>query len=355
MVKEKIFYPCIVALIILSISGIPYIRYSIYALPLVGFIIYATSGNYYIKINRVILPFLLLLVISLFNIFDIDYNRAKQFYFIFCYTSIFLMYDFSKNSFNIDTFNVIIIVTFIVKVLFLITSSKFNIYNFSLLNSNFALENTLSFVFGLFCLYYYFEKKYVFFIINLFLALISFKRIVIIGILFCLIASAFPKKIRNIYFNPIVISIFTVSCLILLVNISLGFYDNFIINHFGVSTNQLIMGRQVIWSKILIYLKFEHIDYLLFGIGNGSISAILKNIFKNDTLLHSDFLVIMLQYGYFFLISFTYFLNNHIRLRQKSLSLYLTLIFFTDNILIYQHVMIPYMILMSVPSKIDKK
>lgn len=350
MVKEKIAFNIITITTAAALSGFPYLKYTIYTIPLLGFFIYIISGDFKLHFSRQTFPFLSLIFVSLANITDIDYNWAKQIYFIFCYTSFFLMFDFSKQKQNIELLNIVVIIIFIAKMLLSGSFTNFNLSKLSIINSKFQLERTFSFVFGLFSIYFLYEKKYLWFLLNSTLAILSFKRIVILGIFLCTLLFFIPKKIRLIFINPITLTFSILTLTIVSINISTGLYDSFILNNIGISTNQLLMGRQEIWYKILTYIKFEHSDYIFFGLGNGYTSQTLIKIFKNNVLLHNDFLLILIQYGYIFLIIFSYTLNNQKSYRQKNLAIYLTCLFATDNVLIYQHVMIIYLLLITTKS-----
>ena len=89
----------------------------------------------------------------------------------------------------------------------------------------------------------------------------------------------------------------------------------------------------------------------MYGIGLGKSVTVLFELFNQDTLLHSDFLVLMVEFGVIVTLVFAFLLNAQKTDNERILALYLTIIFFTDNVLIYVYVMLPYLLVQTDLSK----
>lgn len=352
MHKEKTFYPILITLLIVGIAGIPTIRYGIYAAPVVGIAIMLISGRISMRLTRPLFPFVLLLVVITFSAYKADYHWAKQTYFVLAYTSIFLFFDFSKYSPDIRKLNAIFVSVFVLQGLFSGGLASFSTGEISLLQSKSALESTLAFPIGLFAVYFLYKKNYLWFLFNVIVAFLAFKRIVLLGIIVCAILYLIPRKYRIIFLNPFLITGVIVLGVIFQIQLATGTYDDLIFETFNVSTNQLLMGRQEIWIRALDYANFDYLKYILSGLGHGVLTGFLEGSYRaKNVLMHSDFLSLTLEHGFVFIILFSFLMHYQKSHYQRALALYLTILFASDNVLIYQHVMIPYLLLMMMGAK----
>lgn len=356
MNKEKVFYPILITLLIISIVGIPVIRYAIYLAPVIGFMIMLVSSDVSIRIKRPLFPFVLLLITVTFSVYQADYHWAKQAYFVLAYTSIFLFFDFSKNSPDIRVLNLFIVIVFVLHGFLSGELLSFVIQKISLIDSKSALESTLAFPVGMFAVYFLYKKRYGWFLFNLIIAILAFKRIALLGILVCVLLYFLPKRVRSLFLNPYLITAIMLIGIVIQIEIAAGTYNDLISSTFGVSAGQLLMGRQQIWSRAISFADFDYLSYLFFGLGHGVLTGFLEGSYSaKNVLLHSDILLLSLEHGFVFLLIFSFLLNNHKLHLHRALSLYLTVLALSDNILIYQHVMIPYLLLMTVDASQDKK
>jgi hypothetical protein len=348
MNKEQTFFPILLTLLGLSIIGLPYIRYGIYSAVFFGFLVYLISGNLKLNISRTIFPMLLLITASVFNIYEADYNWVKQLYLILSYTIMFIMFDFYKVKEKFYILNLVFIFAFVFQIIISGNLSIGTLTDISLADSKAAFESTLAFPIGLLLIYSLYTKKYSLFWLNLIFVVLAFKRIVLLGVLIAILAYFIPKKIKNIFLNPYLITVFIVIALSIQVEVASGAYDKLVNQELGMSVNHLLMGRQALWNNILVYSDFEYSSFLFWGIGHSGVTSALKDIYHGrDILLHSEFLKILLENGYLILIAFSFLLTNVKGEIHKILSLFLVLLLSSDNVLIYHHVMITYLMLMA--------
>ncbi len=352
MKKEINFYPVLLLLLMLGVSNIPVVRYAIYLMPFAAALFMILSGSANLNFKKPTWPFVFLLVISTFSVYQADYHWAKQLYFIFCYTSVFIFFDFSKSKHNLYILNALFICIFLVRGAISGDLFSFISSGVSLTDSKSALESTYAFPLGLFAIYYIYKKNYLWGAINLLVAVVAFKRIVILGILSCLCLYLIPKKVRKLVLNPIVITITIVLGVVLQIELASGIHDDLIFSVFGISTDHLLMGRQQLWQKAINFTDFNYVDFLFHGTGHGVLTKFLESSYGGrGVLLHADFLQIMIEHGFLSLVIFSFLLNNHKSHLSRALSLYITILFATDNVLIYQHLMLPYLLLMNINEK----
>ena len=222
-------------------------------------------------------------------------------------------------------------------------------------------ESTHAFVFGAFCVYFFYKKEMGKSVLSALLCLLAFKRIALLGL-----AAAFAFLLLMRLLNPKHrkgLSLkFQVSFFGLLVSAALLFYAWMvrsgaiydIFSRYGVNS----MGRSSTWSYFAQYYDFS----LFFcGKGLGSVQTILDQYGSvNFTRLHNDVLTFYINLG--FLGSFLYFYLHFLvflpfsRLKAFSkkavftamaLMVYLFVCYLTDNISIYVVFMFPFYLMVS--------
>ena len=239
-------------------------------------------------------------------------------------------------------------VAFVVRELPIIAMhSASEITDISLLNSTSLLESTLAFPLGIFAVFYLSQKRFFLAGINIVLMVLAFKRIVLLGVIVSFFAMLLPKWLKRILVNPFTVTALIIFSMVVFTELASGEYDQFIQKHLGVSTNYLLMGRQGLWDKALDAVKYNPADFIIYGVGHSEVTSILQKKLGGDVLLHSDFLLILLEHGYILLGLFTYLLVAQKTFKERYLSLYLAVLFLSDNVLIYQHVMIPFLLLLA--------
>lgn len=348
--REEAVYVVLVILLTTSLLGLPLMRYAIYALPIIAFVIWVLIGNFRLHVNWHVAPLLFLLLLIPLNMYNADYNWAKKAYFVFAYTSVFILFDFRKANINVRVLNLVFCAVFLI---FLFQRHALSLLQtdlqFSLVDSKSQFENTLAFPFGVFAVFFLVNRKYFMFLLNLLLAALSFKRIVILALGVTVIAFFLPKKLKILIVNPYTITAAVATTLLVFIEVARGAYDNLIISFFGVSTNQLLMGRQSLWVQALDAVRYDHHDFLVYGVGHGVVTSKLQHLYRGaDILLHSDFLLILLEHGFIGVLLFCFLLNSQKSYAERYMTLFLSILFLTDNVLIYQHVMLPYLMIMAV-------
>ena len=324
---------------------IPGLKYAVYTLPYFIPIMWLFQGNFRFHPSLNVLPFLLLIAMSLFSIPELDYNGIRRGGFILTYTLLFFLYDFQKITYSVRNVNLIFIAIFIFQMSIFLGSDLITKFYFSFLESRSTLESGYSFAFGVFALYYLLKQRYVWFMINLVLAALTLKRIVLIGLAVTILVWIIPKKVRRIFLNPYLITLCVGLFLYLAVGFADGDYDKLLIKLFDISPNHLLQGRQEIWRRMFDAIDFNFLDFSVYGIGLGKSVTVLMESFHQDTLIHSDFLGIMVEYGVVITIVFAFLLNFQKSDNERLMALYLTVVFISDNVLIYQFVMLPYLLL----------
>lgn len=203
-------------------------------------------------------------------------------------------------------------------------------------------ESGLSFIFGLFFLYYMMERDKKYFWLSLLFCVISFKRISLIGIIACfLFWFLFKNKQETIRRAKAFVSLLLLLSNLLIISVFFqlisGDYDEFIKHYTGLSPNQFLMGRYDLYMSVMSFIG----DIKAFGIGFGKIADILSS---HDSVLlnfHSDILRTFLELGPFmFSLWFFYFMYYNLKSAKLFvLALYLNILFLSDNVLIYFEVM----------------
>ncbi|WP_415879638.1 hypothetical protein [Methylomonas sp. TEB] len=340
---EKYAYFVLMLLLYISMTGFYSVRYAFYLAPLPAILIWILGGKYSIG-NRAA-PFVILLLASLPSVYDLTFDTFKISYFIFVYAFVFSIFDFSKIQINFNKTIGVIILLFVIQIIIMGGVKKFN---FSIANSESSFESTLAFPVGIIVLYFFLTKKYISFALSLLLCVLMLKRIVILALLVSIIPHFMGKKIRDLIINPLTVTIFASLAVFLTIELADGTFDSYIREYFDQSTNQLTKGRQQLWSTVLRALNFSYVDFIFYGVGQGKVTEVLDRAFHSENvLLHNDLLLLLMQFGGVVFFAFLYLFNKHGSINKRTLSLFITIIFFTDNVLIYQHVMVFYFLALS--------
>ena len=324
---------------------IPYLKYLVYTLPYVIFLVWLLQMKYRLYPSRHTIPFLLLLGMAVFSIGKSDYNTIRQGGFILTYTAVFILCDFRKIGFNVLYINALFVGLFVVRMSSEVLGVASSTFEYSISESHSSLESGYSFIFGLFTMYYLVKKRYLLFLINLLLAGLAFKRIVIVGLITSVMVWFIPRKVRRVVLNPYVVTVCVLLLMYFSIEMARGSYDRFIVDLTGMSPNYLLQGRQDMWLRVLHKIDFNYFDYLFYGVGLGQTRTIISEIFNQNTILHNDFLAIILEYGIFTMCAFCILLNNQKSDEERLMGLFLTILFLTDNVLSYVYVMFPYLLL----------
>lgn len=204
-------------------------------------------------------------------------------------------------------------------------------------------SNLYPFLLAFLFIYAFYYKLGFKWILSLFLfSLLGFKRIVILGLLLTIILSFFPvgiyNKIRkNATLSSCVFSVIALLIIVIYYYIAGGYFDSYLYNKFDISTNELLQGRQELYSLVIDKIG----DNKLFtGAGIGVIDEILiKNAktIDNITNLHSELLRWFLEIGVVGYLAWIYVIfRNALYTRYMFLSfIFLFIMLLTDNVFIY--------------------
>ncbi|NNL78263.1 MAG: hypothetical protein HKO68_18180, partial [Desulfobacterales bacterium] len=298
MKKEKIFFPILVVLILVGIAGIPTVRYALYLAPVIAVLIMLVTGDFKFQFPPSVQPFILLLIFCIFTIYRADYNWARQTYFILAYTTIFVFYDFSNIKVNIKLFNLLFIAVFLVKAVLAGQFGVFALSQISLIDSKSALESTLAFPLGLFAIFFLYKKNYLWFLLNVVIVVLAFKRVVLFGVVACVLLFFIPRRIRAVLLSPYIITTAILLGVVFQLTLAVGEFDSFIKDAFGISTNHLLMGRQELWQRAIDFTDFNFWSFSYYGVGHGTLTNFLEGSYSmNRVLLHNDFLLILFENG----------------------------------------------------------
>lgn len=345
--KEDIVFWVFALLLMISSSGLRDVRYAVYLMPMVAAIIWLGAGNYRLHLNRNNAPFLLLFALAVAVAYDLDLNWAKKTYFLFAYVSVFVLFDMSKMKLDVRVFNIVIIGLFFYTELVFGPDRKSLAGGVSLIESRALLESTFGFSLGLFAVYFLTQKKYFWFIFNVALSALAFKRIVLLALIMVVIAYLIPKRLKSLLLHPALLTVYIMITLAMFLEVAQGTFDDLISQYLGISANQLLMGRQDLWSLAMKLINFDYGDFTLFGVGYGGVTSALQSVYGGrDVLLHSDLLLVLFDNGIIATAVFVFLLLAQKTREEKYLAIYLCLILLTDNVLIYQHVMVPYLLLL---------
>lgn len=251
--------------------------------------------------------------------------------FIFIASYVLPLSFFYTNSISIEK------VFLIFSCFFVISCLGIEFQSFSMENSTAPFESGASFVFGVFLLYFLFEKKYRLMIFSLLFLLLSLKRIAFLGVFICVVVYYLPEKYKKIILSRYSFLIFNFICLAVILGLGFGIYDDLIIDLTGLNVHHFTMGRFSHYQGVVEQIEL-HPWSLIFGNGIGSTYDLASIYVKTDfsvVNLHSDTLKIFFEAGFIVFSLFFLFLGFAKKTTSKLVMLYLVVLFFTDNVLIY--------------------
>jgi hypothetical protein len=341
-VKEAYVYGAFLLLMALATSGLPFVRYAFYALPFLAVLIWLASGRPEFNISRPVAPFVFLLVLSLISLTAWDFNSFKKTYFIFVFASVFVLLDFSRIG--IDYRKLACFFVALAAYRLAVYGPIHGPVGFSVLDSAAALESTFAFPLGVIALHFVMTRRFLWAVVCTVAVLIFLKRIVLIALAVCIVVWLLPKRFQNFILTPWVLTFAGVLVTVLSIKFAYGAFDEQIVDLIGRSPNDLSKGRQALWFSALDAANFSYDRFLLLGVGVGKVVSGLQDALRVDRiLLHNDLLSLVLETGFVPFAIFMFLLTSAKERQQRLMSLFLMLLFTTDNILIYQHVMFVYL------------
>ncbi len=205
------------------------------------------------------------------------------------------------------------------------------------------IETGMAYNFGLLTIYFVMTRKVKYSIAGFLLTVFSFKRIGVLGLLIALISifvlrsSYKEKKNHNILLFVLVAMNFL--AVLLFRQFANGAFDELIATQFDMTSNELTLGRQALFSSI-----FDNMDPSFFGVGLGNIYQEITSSFEGLDELHSDILKSFFEFGVvgFFIWIFVFYRVNIKNLGMLALTIFMNVLFLTDNVFIYFYVTFVY-------------
>lgn len=316
------------------------LKYS--SIPLLIFFLLITN-KYRIYLNPVYFPFLFLFFLGCINLFLIGKQGSLELFFLISSVALFLPWVNGKSNFN-------------VKLFFIFSTSLFILLNLKGISVDFSffafvrsetsnLEGGYSFIFGLFFCYFFLSKKYKYSLLCFLLVVLTMKRIVFISCVLCVLITLSPRFIADIYLKRFFLVLINIFYLIFSYSFAAGYFDDIIRESFGINATHFSQGRTSLTSSIIPSLN-ENLTQLFFiGRGAGTVVDSLTLSFGSYHLLHNDVLKIFYEYGLMAFICFFMLLYSGKSRESLIFAFSLNVYFFTDNVLIYTHVLVFYLVL----------
>jgi hypothetical protein len=202
-------------------------------------------------------------------------------------------------------------------------------------------ESALSFPFGMFCLYFTFSRKRKWALLSFVFVVLSFKRIAILGTLL-LVATYLGARIvrldlsrrRNLVATAMVLV--NAAILALLYLLSRGAFDDLFEEVTGFSANLVTMGRAHIYAYLC-----DTIGFRILGGGLGATTAALQTQDFMVLNAHSDILKYTLELGPVMatVLMFTFYRLSSRSTELAMLTMFLNVLFISDNVSIYSETM----------------
>lgn len=281
------------------------------------------------KRNSINFSFLLILISGFLHLPMLGFTGLSQLFFILTASLAFIINN--NYKFNWRFISLIFIFSFLILSSYSNFSIDLSIESFLKSNSSSLETNQHPFVFGIMALFFLYKRDNLFFIINLIFVIISFKRIVFIGLLFAIPIVLLERKniiiLRNKRWFFLVLNLFYVYIIILFTN---GVFNEVIEQYTGLSIGHLTQGRNNIFSPIVDQYIDMGIFEKLFGMGQGFTYDL--SIYESANAPHNDILTILIDHGIFIFILFFYYSYQEVRLFPV---IFTNFLFLTDNTMIY--------------------
>jgi hypothetical protein len=342
---EQLAYYILIAALSVSVLGISYSRYLIYTAPFWLVLVSLTSPRPGLFLNSNLIPFAVVLIASILSSYRYGAAGYPAIVFLSVYIVAFSLFDFSRIDVSFEKLGILFCFLFLLEVG--LKGKLGSGFSFSLLSSKSSFESTLSFSFGVIACYFLVSNKFGKAFLFSILALLALKRVVLLGLLIVFVLKVLPPAIARLILNRYVATLVTASITGIAVLFAQGYFDAYVVDLFGVSSNHLSQGRQELWMSLLQGADYDFLSFFIFGLGNGAAKYVLLQRYGADVLVHNDVLLLYIDFGLIVSLAFVLLLTTH-KLRKKFLmSIFLLVLLLTDNVLIYQHVMLLYLLALS--------
>ncbi len=317
--------------------ALPPLRYLNYLLPLIGLlVVLANRGMHVPDLAR---PYLVVVLASLVLMPFANGEGVKDIYLILTGLSVALV-GF-RQLWPWRTILIAVLLGLAVNFALVGAYNGWNAvlshFTFDVATSRSTLESGFSYVFGLLAVWAAYTRRWRSFAVALVFAFLTLKRIVMLGILICLVVQFMPRTWLLRLLKPIPMMMANALFLVLILSYGSGSFDAMIHELTSQSANQFGMGRQVLYSYIVADFFREPWRFLFMGMGPGEAYDVLKGSMSwvRKENLHGDTLKILYEYGGVVLGVFIWALYSSRRLGVLLIALYTNILLLTDNTLIY--------------------
>lgn len=234
-----------------------------------------------------------------------------------------------------------------IKLIFASVSSNF------ITNSDFSAESIDPMFFSFFILFFIHLRDYKYVLLSFLFLILGGKRVALGAIalsipvyyIFNYLTQNDTQFFKNRKTYSMILTIISLLIVIFWRQLYTGNFDKEIEYYTGLDTDVLLMGRSNIAHSFFENLKEE--DNLFLGFGFGYTENILIYHARFKTLFHNDFLRLYLEMGILFFGYWLYILYRYAMVSSLSFSLLLILLIQmqTDNVILYDKVMIPFFLL----------
>ncbi|MEY4764997.1 MAG: hypothetical protein RI907_1670, partial [Pseudomonadota bacterium] len=217
----------------------------------------------------------------------------------------------------------------------------FRMVHIDLAKSYSNFECDFAFVFSLLLPIAAMQRRWVIFLLSAFLAVISLKRIALLGAFAACVFVFVPRKLGMRLINKWTMLAVNVIVLFIGIVYAHGTFDHAIENRTGQSANQLGMGRRYAQHEAAKTIVDAPYKFVVFGQGAGrAYDAATKGAGMLTKInMHNDLLKLMYEFGLVFFCVFFFLLYDTPSYKQRVILLYYNFLLFTDNALIYYFVL----------------
>jgi hypothetical protein len=340
--KERIAYYVLVFSLAVSVFGFSYSRYIVYTAPLLLLFVWLTTPSPRLFYNSYLTPFYIVVVIAIVTSYAYGFQGFKRVIFLGVYVTVFTLFDFSQIRIDIAKLGALLAGIFIAQTT--LFGSADGRLEYSLINSKSTFETTLAFSFGVISCYFALSGKYRTAFLFAVLALVGLKRIAVIGLLVITLLLLLPRRVSSVLINPLLVTAASIGFLAFSILFAYGVFDRFIFDAVGLSANHFTQGRQDIWLKLLENAEYEFSRFLFSGLGSGGSVSTLYGAYGQEVLAHNDILVLYMDFGLIATLFFLFTLAKQKLFVSSLMAIYLLILFLTDNVIVYQHIMVVYLL-----------
>ncbi len=319
--------------VVLKAYGLDSFRYLIYFPAVLGLFFLILNKfrleGLSVKNNTVNAAFFLLVINGILHLPLLNEVGYSQLFFIL--SALLPVIVFKSFSLNWRYISIIFVSGYILAIGGNEISIEFSLQRFFTSDISSAETNQHPFVFGILTLFFLYKKDKKFFLLNLFFVLLSFKRIVFVGVLAAIPFVLIERHNRIILKNKRwLFLIANVIVLFIIISFTQGLYDDLIREITGLSSGHFTSGRQLIYSEIINEFNNSSVLNKLFGNGQGFTFLLTTNLIKHAP--HNDLLVLLIDHG---IIVFVIFIALLYKTKILNPVLFTNIIFITDNTLVY--------------------